>query len=47
MTEDEIEQAREDIHDLFDDVRADMADDLGGDPEDYQAESSAAPDGGE
>lgn len=37
MTEDEIERAREEIHDLFDEVRQDIASEQG----------SPVPDGGE
>lgn len=46
MTDAELEQATEDIHDLFDDVRETLAEDLGGEPEDYQADTRVA-DGGE
>lgn len=42
----EYEQAKEEIHDLFDDVREDLAEDLGGDPEDYRA-SRPKSDGGD
>lgn len=46
MTEEEIEQAEAEIHDLFDDVRDTLAEDLGGEPEDYRADKRVA-DGGE
>jgi hypothetical protein len=46
MTDEELEQAEAEIHDLFEDVRRDLAEDLGGDPDDYRADRVAA-DGGE
>jgi len=46
MNEAELDRAAEEIHDLFDDVRDALAEDLGGDPEDYRAEQTL-PDGGE
>ena len=46
MTDEEIEDAKDELHDLFAEVREDLADDLGGDPEDYRADR-AATDGGE
>jgi hypothetical protein len=46
MTDEEIEDAKAAIHDLFAEVREDLAEDLGGDPEDYRADR-AATDGGE
>jgi len=46
MTDEELEQAKAEIHDLFEDVRRDLAEDLGGDPDDYRADRVAA-DGGE
>ena len=45
MTEDEFEQARARLTDLREDVRADLAEDLGGDPDDYDATRRAVPDG--
>jgi len=46
MTDDEFAAAREEIHDLFDEVREDLAEDLGGEPEDYRADRATV-DGGE
>lgn len=47
MTDEELEQAEAEIHDLFDDVREDLAEDLGGDPDDYRADRRRVPDGGD
>lgn len=59
MTDDELAEASEAIQDLREDVRVDLADDLGGTPDDYRAErffalgeesddeGEALPDGGE
>lgn len=47
MTDDELRAAKEDIHDLFEEVRADLAEDLGGEPEDYRVDESPVPDGGD
>lgn len=46
MTDDELGQARDEIHSLFDEVREDLAEDLGGDPEGYRADRRVA-DGGD
>lgn len=46
MTDEEIEQAKAEIADLFEEVREDLADDLGGEPEDYRTDRRVA-DGGE
>ena len=46
MTEEQIKDAKAAIHDLFAEVREDLAEDLGGDPDDYRADR-AATDGGE
>lgn len=57
VTDDEIEAVREEIQEQRVEIRRDLADDLGGDPEDYDAEkywknggsqsgSGAVPDGG-
>lgn len=45
MTEEEIRQAEEEVHYLFDDVRDTLANDLGGDSEDYRADRQLADDG--
>ncbi|WP_318570917.1 hypothetical protein [Salinigranum marinum] len=59
MTEEELAAASDAIQELREKVRADLAEDLGGDPEDYRADryfssldesddsSEAVPDGGE
>lgn len=41
MTDEEIAAAEDEIHDLFEDVREALAEDLGGDPEDYRADRAA------
>ena len=46
MTDEEIEDAKAAIHDLFAEVREDLAEDLGGDPDDYRADH-AVTDGGD
>jgi hypothetical protein len=46
MSQEEIEQAQEEIHDLFDDIREALAEDRGGDPDDYRADRPV-PDGGD
>jgi hypothetical protein len=46
MTDEELEQAKAEIHDLFEDVREDLAEDLDGDPDDYRADP-AVTDGGD
>jgi hypothetical protein len=40
MTDEELEQSREEIHELFTEVRETLAEDLGGDPDDYQADET-------
>ncbi|WP_244515108.1 hypothetical protein [Halorientalis persicus] len=57
MTDDELAEASEQIQDLREEVRDDLAADLGGDPADYRANKrfddegersgEAVPDGGE
>lgn len=47
ITEDELAEAKARLEDLREEVRADLAEDLGGDPEDYAATRRAVPDGGE
>lgn len=53
MTDAEIKEAREGIEELRKQVREDLAEDLGGDPEDYDSEQylsdrgEARPDGGD
>jgi hypothetical protein len=46
MTEDELTTARERLESLRREVRNDLAEDLGGDPEDYDATRRPVPDGG-
>jgi hypothetical protein len=46
MTDEQIAEAKDELHDLFADIREDLAEDLGGDPEDYRVDRAAA-DGGE
>jgi hypothetical protein len=41
MTEEELEQAREGIREHFEEVREALAEDLGGEPEDYRYEGAA------
>jgi hypothetical protein len=38
MTDEQFDQAREEIHELFEEVREALAEDLGGEPEDYRAD---------
>ena len=49
LNDEEIEKARAAIEELREDVRRDLAEDLGGDPEEYNADrvDEAVPDGGE
>jgi len=56
MTEDELAAASEELQELRDEVREDLAADLGGDPDDFRADrhfqsedgtGEAVPDGGE
>jgi len=46
MIDEVLEQAEAEIRELFEDVRSDLAEDLGGDPDDYRADR-AVTDGGE
>jgi hypothetical protein len=46
MTDDEIEALREEMDEQREDIRAALAEDLGGEPEDYRADKRVA-DGGE
>lgn len=46
MTDEELAEAKARIEDLRERVREDLAADLGGDPEDYDASRHAVPDGG-
>lgn len=47
MTDEELADATARLDDLREQVRGDLADDLGGDPEDYDATERPVPDGGE
>ena len=47
VTEEEIEALREDIEALREEVREDLAEDLGGDPEEYDATRRPVADGGD
>jgi len=47
MTDDEFARARERLEELRERVRQDLAEDLGGDPEDYDATKRPVPDGGD
>lgn len=47
MTDEEIEQAKAEIDELREDVREALAEDLGGEPDDYDATKQAVADGGE
>lgn len=47
MTDEELSEARESLETLRKRVREDLAEDLGGDPSDYDASRRVAPDGGE
>jgi len=46
MTDEELAEAKESLEALREQVREDLAEDLGGDPEDYRADRAAA-DGGD
>ena len=46
MTDEQIAEAKAELEDLRREIREDLAEDLGGDPEDYRADR-AATDGGE
>jgi len=46
MTDEQIAEAKAELEDLRREIREDLAEDLGGDPEDYRADRAAA-DGGE
>ena len=46
MTDDEIEELEENIEELRTEVRQDLAEDFGGEPDDYRAEKPV-PDGGD
>lgn len=46
MTDEQIEALREEIEQQRVEIREDLAEDLGGDPEDYRVDRAAA-DGGE
>lgn len=46
MTDDEIEALRDEMDEQREDVRAAIAEEIGGEPEDYQADKRVA-DGGE
>jgi hypothetical protein len=47
MTDEELSAAKEEIHDTFADVREALAEELGGEPEDYKPAPRRATDGGE
>lgn len=47
MTDDELEAAKDELGDLQEDVREALAEDLGGEPEDYDAREQPVTDGGE
>lgn len=42
MTDEELENSKDEIHDLLAEVREDLAEDLGGELEDYRADRTAA-----
>lgn len=46
MTDEELADAKESLEQLREQVRKDLAEDLGGDPEDYDATRHPVPDGG-
>jgi hypothetical protein len=46
MTDDEIAELREQMDAQREDIRAALADDLGGDPDDYRADKRPVTDGG-
>jgi len=41
VTDEDLEDSKDEIHDLFAEVREDLAEDLGGGPEDYRADRAA------
>jgi len=47
MTDEELAVAKERLEELREQVREDLAADLGGDPEDYDATRHTVPDAGE
>ena len=47
MTNEELEDSKDEIHDLFAEVREDLAEDLSGEPEDYRTDRTAADGSGE
>jgi len=47
MTDEELEAAKDEIDELREDVREALAEDLGGDPEEYDATQQSVADGGE
>lgn len=47
MTDEEFERLRADIEELREEPRRALAEDLGGDPEDYRVGAELASDGGE
>ena len=42
MTDKELENSKDEIHDLLAEVREDLAEDLGGELKDYRADRTAA-----
>lgn len=46
MTDDEIAELRDRMEEQREDIRAALAEDLGGDPDDYRVGRRPAPDGG-
>lgn len=46
MTDEEIAELREEMDEQREDIRAALAEDLGGDPEDYRADQPVADGGG-
>jgi len=40
MTDEELEKSKEEIHDLFAEVRETLAEDLGGEPEEYRVDET-------
>jgi hypothetical protein len=47
MTDEDLKAAKAEIDELREDVREALAEDLGGDPEDYDATQQPVADGGE
>lgn len=47
MTDEELAEAKQRLEDLRERVRHDLAEDLGGDPDEYDATRRPVPDGGE